>query len=597
MDAHLAIDFGNDASRFALSLDGSITLLTDAAGESHIPTAVAFPPGTSRLFGQVAAIQQSEYREHTVTKLKDHIDSYCLDRSHPLPGVTVHQCIAFFIHELFQIAASRARPSKLIVAISPAWSPAHRQVLLDSVRLLDLGIPVEFVHSTTAATFQYWSRFAEVLPPAPDRRWIVVSDFGDSAAAVSVVGLWKQGFEVAEHACDCGLGGRHFTDALRLHLTRENAQLQNLDEDAKLRVLEAVTDIKRGLSTASQTVLEIPWIRETESVKMPVTRQDFEAAVGSLVARVKPLFGRAPLAGAPAEVIRLGLGLCIPAIEKQVRDFFGMATLKNVLNRREASVLGALISVGFQGVCSDRWAFSFFLKPGAPTGDKRSPLFGENWEIPIHGPFSLYCKDQPDGPEICLLKAPAGGEYEKLRVSFLVSGLVEVWAFSRAGAPVQIPLDVALSDEEIKSLGNEERKRQAEDRTELEIDSLRSTCEESIGLIRGAQPTPEIADRLQGFTQRFEELKTERGALEKWRNLSDSLRQLWEEMRAEKAAAASQHQPPADPPVDGERGGSALPGGDPPALTGEDPPALPGEDPPALPGGNSPVPEFDAPGN
>jgi heat shock 70kDa protein 4 len=263
------------------------------------------------------------------------------------------QLTAMFLSKIKQTAATELKlPVSDIVMSVPAWfTDVQRRSLLDAAEIAGLKL-LRLMNDTTATALGYGITKLD-LPAAEEKpRRVCFVDIGHSNYTCSIVEFKKGELAVKSTSYDRHFGGRDFNLALVKHLEKEFKGKYKIDittnPKAMVRVDAAAEKLKKILSANQQAPMSIESLMNDIDVNAMITRQEFEAMVESLLARVTvPLeqaLADAKLTKEDIDVVEL-VGGCtrIPAIKERVQNFFGKG-LSFTLNQDEAVARGCAFS-------------------------------------------------------------------------------------------------------------------------------------------------------------------------------------------------------------------------------------------------------------
>jgi len=327
------------------------------------------------------------------------------------------QLIAMYLTKIKQTAAKelKAPVSDMVMSV-PAWfTDAQRRCLLDAAELAGLKL-LRLMNDTTAAALGYGIRKGD-LPTAEEKPLrVAFVDIGHSAYTVSIVELKRGELSVKATAFDRHFGGRDFDKALVDHLAKEFKGRYRMDifthARATARVLAAAEKTKKILSANQTAPVTIESLMNDQDAAATITRQEFEAFVEPLLARLHvPLeqaLADAKLTKDDIDVVEMiGGGSRVPALKERISSFFGKP-LSFTLNQDEAVARGcafscAILSPAFrvrdfavQDIISYPIEFAWEKAPDIPDEDTSLTVFNKGNVLPSTKILTFYRKQPFD---------------------------------------------------------------------------------------------------------------------------------------------------------------------------------------------------------
>ena len=196
-----------------------------------------------------------------------------------------------FLSKVKHTAATELKlPVSDIVMSVPAWfTDVQRRSLIDAAEIAGLKT-LRLINDTTAAALG-WGITKLDLPTAEERpRRVAFVDIGHSEFTCSIVEFKKGELTVKSTTYDRHFGGRDFNKALVNHLAKEFKGKFKIDittnPKALVRVEAAAEKLKKVLSANQQAPMSIESLMNDVDVNAMITRQEFEAMVENLLAKV-----------------------------------------------------------------------------------------------------------------------------------------------------------------------------------------------------------------------------------------------------------------------------------------------------------------------
>jgi len=374
----VGVDFGALNTVVAVARNRGVDVITNEVSNRATPSLVGFGP-KSRYLGEAAKTQEISNLKNTVGSLKrllgrkfDDPDIQIEQQfiSAPLVEVdgqvgaevmymgekqkfTATQLTAMFLSKIRQMTSAEIKlPVSDLVMSVPAWfTDVQRRALVDAADIAGLKL-LRLINDTTAAALGYGITKLD-LPTAEEKpRRVAFVDVGYSNYTCSIVEFKKGELSVKGTAFDRNLGGRNFDKALVDHLHKEFLGKFKIDittnGKAMTRVLAAAEKAKKILSANQQAPVNIESLMNDVDVRAMITRQEFEALVEPVLARVGATLERAleeaKLKVEDIDVVEVvGGGSRVPAIKERIQDFFGK-NLSFTLNQDEAIARGCAFS-------------------------------------------------------------------------------------------------------------------------------------------------------------------------------------------------------------------------------------------------------------
>jgi molecular chaperone DnaK len=367
----VGIDLGTTNSVVAVSVGGRPHVLTDATGNTLIPSVVSFTESGERIVGRAARMRRAIDPRNTVYSvkrllgrpfkseevrrarsrmpfdLKEGADSSVIVSTrggdHALPELS-----AMVLREVKRIAETglQDKVERCVITVPANFNELQRSSTKVAGRIAELEV-VRILNEPTAAALAYgYGRGT--------REKICIYDFGGGTFDVTLLELSGNVFEVLATAGDTFLGG----DDIDVAIT--DSLLQNFQRATSLDALQdrVLYDILRDAAETAKCDLST---RESSRLNMDITlpngqpvkfsqglsRAELERLSAPFVSRTFDVCSEAlKLAGLrPTDltaVILVGGSTRIPTVRQRVSSFFGREPLTN-LPPEEVVALGASI--------------------------------------------------------------------------------------------------------------------------------------------------------------------------------------------------------------------------------------------------------------
>ncbi|KAL7895386.1 heat shock protein 70 [Trichoderma sp. SZMC 28014] len=442
MTSVVGVDFGTLKTVIAVARNRGVDVITNEVSNRATPSLVGFGP-KSRYLGEAAKTQEISNLKNTVNCLKRLAGRSFSDPdiqteqqyvTAPLVEVngqvgaevnylgntekfTATQLVAMYLSKIKQTTASEMKlPVNDICLSVPAWfTDSQRRALLDAAEIAGLKV-LRLMNDTTAAALG-WGITKLDLPAAEEApRRVCFIDIGHSNYTCSIVEFKKGELAVKATAWDRNFGGRDFDKALVDHLAKEFKGKYKVDiythGRAMARTIAAAEKTKKILSANQQAPVNIESLMNDVDASAMVTRQEFEAMVEPLLARIHvPLeqaLAQAKLTKDDIDVIEIvGGGSRVPALKDRIQAYFEKP-LSYTMNADEAVARGcafscAILSPAFrvrdftvQDIISYPIEFGWEKAPDIPDEDTSLTVFNKGGVLPSTKILTFYRKQPFD---------------------------------------------------------------------------------------------------------------------------------------------------------------------------------------------------------
>jgi heat shock protein 4 len=256
-----------------------------------------------------------------------------------------------YLSKLRDTAAAELKTGVCDVVIAvPGWyTDIQRRAVLDAAAIAGLNT-LRIINDSTAVALGYGITKSD-LPDPENPRNVVFVDVGHSSLSVAVVAYAKGQLTVKSTAYDRHLGGRDIDYALVQHFSKEFKGKYNIDvmsnPKATFRLTAGCEKLKKVLSANLESVLNVESIMSDVDATSKLHRDDFEALISHVVARIPDVIREAVAASGLAyenieSVELVGGSTRVPAVRAAIRSVFpSLPQLSTTLNQDEAIARGA----------------------------------------------------------------------------------------------------------------------------------------------------------------------------------------------------------------------------------------------------------------
>ena len=395
MSKVIGIDLGTTNSCMAYMENGKAVIIPNAEGNKTTPSIVAFTNDGKRLVGENAKRQAVTNPNNTIASIKREMGTNYRKKINN-KEYTPQEISAMILQKL-KIDAEAYLQEKIteaVITVPAYFNDAQRQATKDAGRIAGLNVK-RIINEPTAAALAYG------LENSYGQK-VMVFDLGGGTFDVSIIEIGNGVIEVLSTSGDNHLGGDDFNDCIAKYIVDEFKRVEGIDlsydQVAMQRIKEAGEKAKIELSTMLTTVVNLPFITNTNSgpknLEVEITRAKFNDLTRHLVERlVLPMQNALNDARlTPAElnkIILVGGSSRIPAVQDKIKEITGKEASKS-LNPDECVALGASIQGGkLLGDVSTTGNFDVLLLDVTPltlsietVGGVATPLIERNTTIP-----------------------------------------------------------------------------------------------------------------------------------------------------------------------------------------------------------------------
>ena len=395
MSKVIGIDLGTTNSCMAYMENGKAVIIPNAEGNKTTPSIVAFTNDGKRLVGENAKRQAVTNPNNTIASIKREMGTNYRKKINN-KEYTPQEISAMILQKL-KIDAEAYLQEKIteaVITVPAYFNDAQRQATKDAGRIAGLNVK-RIINEPTAAALAYG------LENSYGQK-VMVFDLGGGTFDVSIIEIGNGVIEVLSTSGDNHLGGDDFNDCIAKYIVDEFKRVEGIDlsydQVAMQRIKEAGEKAKIELSTMVTTVVNLPFITNTNSgpknLEVEITRAKFNDLTRHLVERlVLPMqnaLNDARLTAAELnKIILVGGSSRIPAVQDKIKEITGKEASKS-LNPDECVALGASIQGGkLSGDVSTTGNFDVLLLDVTPltlsietVGGVATPLIERNTTIP-----------------------------------------------------------------------------------------------------------------------------------------------------------------------------------------------------------------------
>ena len=347
----IGIDLGTTNSCVGVMEGGQPVVVANAEGARTTPSVVAFTKSGERLVGEPAKRQAVTNADKTISSIKRHMGTdyrVTIDDKKYSP-----QEISAMILQKLKTDAENYLGEKVteaVITVPAYFNDAQRQATKDAGKIAGLEVK-RIINEPTAAALAYG------LDNEKEQK-IMVYDLGGGTFDVSIIEIGDGVIEVLSTAGDNRLGGDDFDQKVADYMIAEFKKTEGVDlsadKMAMQRIKEAAEKAKKGLSSATTTNINLPFISMNANgplhFDMNLTRAKFDELTHDLVERtaepVKRALSDAGLSPSElGQVLLVGGSTRIPSVQDKVKQITGKEPSKT-LNPDECVALGASVQGG-----------------------------------------------------------------------------------------------------------------------------------------------------------------------------------------------------------------------------------------------------------
>jgi molecular chaperone DnaK len=369
----IGIDLGTTNSCVAVMEGNTPTVIANSEGRNTTPSIVGFVDGGERKVGEPAKRQAVTNPTRTVYSIKRFMGCDMNQVANEIPRVpykvvgvgnqprieidgkqyTPQEISAMVLQKMKKTAEDYlgTTVTEAVITVPAYFNDAQRQATKEAGQIAGLEVK-RIVNEPTAAALAYG------LGNLDKEEKIAVFDLGGGTFDISILDLADGVFEVLSTDGNTHLGGDDFDnkiiDWMAGEFQKEEGVDLKKDPMALQRLKEAAEKAKIELSSSTVAEINLPYITAVAGVPKhlvkSLTRAKFEQLCDDLIkACIEPCrraLSNAKLSASQInQVILVGGSSRIPAVQREVEQFFGKAPSKGV-NPDEVVAVGAAVQGG-----------------------------------------------------------------------------------------------------------------------------------------------------------------------------------------------------------------------------------------------------------
>ena len=369
----IGIDLGTTNSCVAVMEGNTPTVIANSEGRNTTPSIVGFVDGGERKVGEPAKRQAVTNPTRTVYSIKRFMGCDMNQVANEIPRVpykvvgvgnqprieidgkqyTPQEISAMVLQKMKKTAEDYlgTTVTEAVITVPAYFNDAQRQATKEAGQIAGLEVK-RIVNEPTAAALAYG------LGNLDKEEKIAVFDLGGGTFDISILDLADGVFEVLSTDGNTHLGGDDFDnkviDWLAGEFQKEEGVDLKKDPMALQRLKEAAEKAKIELSSSTVAEINLPYITAVGGVPKhlvkSLTRAKFEQLCDDLIkACIEPCrraLSNAKLSASQInQVILVGGSSRIPAVQREVEQFFGKTPSKGV-NPDEVVAVGAAVQGG-----------------------------------------------------------------------------------------------------------------------------------------------------------------------------------------------------------------------------------------------------------
>ncbi len=371
MERVVGIDLGTTNSVVAYYEQGQVVVLHNAEGSKLTPSVVHYKAPGEIIVGELAKRNLVLYPQQVIRSVKRFMGARFSELGNKTDGISYRLIEGPDDSVLIDVGWTKVTPEEVSAEILKKMKRSAEDFFGEPVDQAVITVPAYFNDNQRSATKRAGELAglnvlriineptAAALAYGIDRNsphTVAVFDFGGGTTDVTILDIDKDVIEVRATHGDTFLGGDNVDEALTRFLIEKFFSETGVDLAADpmtlQRVREAAERLKCELSTATQSVISLPFIA-VDSAGSPVhlnytvTRAELEELIAPLVPRLIECC-RVALEDAHlkrsdvSQILLVGGSTRIPCVARALADFFKREPSR-ILNPDEAVAMGAAI--------------------------------------------------------------------------------------------------------------------------------------------------------------------------------------------------------------------------------------------------------------
>lgn len=370
----IGVDFGVHSLTAAVWDQGVPRVIANAEGDTSIPTFVTFGDDGQRLVGSPAKRQAITNPKGTIHRVRDFIGR-TLEQAEDVAEEVPFEVIAsedglahakvsketYSFTEIFGVVLDRVWSNAAdylegevrgaVVAVPAYFEDPQKSAIREAGQIGHL--PIECVISRPiAATLAYERKGFQ------GKTTTLCYDLSRDGFRSSVIQKETGTLKILSHQAISSIGGDSFNELLIEHIADRFRQDTGIDlREAPMalqRLKEATNEVKRELSNAQKTTVDLRFITATDEspqhLKMNISRSTFEELIAPIVEQTGDLMKRTvEQAGLEPrgidEIVLLGRDTRIPYVRQRVQQIMGKDPL-SILDPKKTVAFGAAVQGG-----------------------------------------------------------------------------------------------------------------------------------------------------------------------------------------------------------------------------------------------------------
>lgn len=344
MSKVLGIDLGTTNSCMAVLEGKTSRIIENLEGERTTPSVVNFKQsenGLEIIVGNVAKEKAILESKNTVSSIKRKMGK---EEKLDILGekYSPEQISGYILNKLKNDAEQKIgdKISEVVITVPAYFTEIQRKSTEIAAELAGLKV-LRIINEPTAAAFA-----------CSDRKEgnILVYDFGGGTFDISILNIDKKEINVLSTSGDNALGGDDIDEILINYLINDFKNKTGIDLSNDIgtysRLKQEAEKAKKRLSSTKTTDIMLPFLYETQSLDLELTREKFnkliEPIVDKTLEKLEEALNNAKLKKEEIdEIIMVGGSTRIPLVQEKVESFFDGKELSNDVNPDEIVAIGA----------------------------------------------------------------------------------------------------------------------------------------------------------------------------------------------------------------------------------------------------------------